>query len=116
MNRAALIAIIFITALISLWMLLAWLGRKSDLGNRTPSQSIKFENNVPQSSPFNNSLCCVYGGNFSISTLHCANWLNVTGTEQPVFRSHVHLMPRRKGDVENPRGGERHIIDGKGEY
>jgi hypothetical protein len=35
---------------------------------------------------------------------------------QTVFHAHVHLIPQRKGDVENPRGGVRHIIDGKGEY
>ena len=35
---------------------------------------------------------------------------------QTVFHCHVHLMPRRKGDVENPRGGVRHIIAGKGFY
>ena len=29
---------------------------------------------------------------------------------QTVFHCHVHLIPRRKGDVENPRGGIRHII------
>jgi ATP adenylyltransferase len=35
---------------------------------------------------------------------------------QTIFHSHVHLIPRRKGDVENPRGGVRHIIAGKGFY
>ena len=35
---------------------------------------------------------------------------------QTVFHAHAHLIPRRKGDVENPRGGVRHIIDGKGQY
>jgi ATP adenylyltransferase len=35
---------------------------------------------------------------------------------QTIFHCHVHLMPRRKGDVENPRGGVRHIIAGKGFY
>ena len=35
---------------------------------------------------------------------------------QTVFHCHVHLIPRRKGDVENPRGGVRHIIAGKGSY
>ena len=35
---------------------------------------------------------------------------------QTVFHAHAHLIPRREGDVENPRGGVRHIIDGKGEY
>lgn len=35
---------------------------------------------------------------------------------QTIFHCHVHLIPRRKGDVENPRGGVRHIIEGKGFY
>ena len=35
---------------------------------------------------------------------------------QTVFHCHVHLIPRRKGDVENPRGGVRHVIAGKGHY
>ena len=35
---------------------------------------------------------------------------------QTIFHCHVHLIPRRKGDVENPRGGVRHIIGGKGFY
>ena len=29
---------------------------------------------------------------------------------------HVHIIPRYKGDVVNPRGGVRHIIPGKGNY
>jgi ATP adenylyltransferase len=35
---------------------------------------------------------------------------------QTIFHCHLHLIPRRKGDVENPRGGVRHIISGKGFY
>ena len=35
---------------------------------------------------------------------------------QTIFHCHVHLIPRRRGDVENPRGGVRHIIAGKGFY
>lgn len=35
---------------------------------------------------------------------------------QTVFHCHIHLIPRRKGDVENPRGGVRHTIPGKGYY
>jgi len=35
---------------------------------------------------------------------------------QTVFHLHIHLIPRRKGDVENPRGGIRHVIPGKGCY
>ena len=29
---------------------------------------------------------------------------------------HIHLIPRYKGDVKNPRGGIRHIIPDKGFY
>jgi len=29
---------------------------------------------------------------------------------------HIHVIPRYKGDVENPRGGIRNIIPGKGDY
>jgi ATP adenylyltransferase len=35
---------------------------------------------------------------------------------QTVFHCHIHLIPRRKGDVLNPRGGIRNIIPGKGDY
>lgn len=35
---------------------------------------------------------------------------------QTVFHCHIHLIPRRSGDVENPRGGVRHLIPGKGHY
>lgn len=35
---------------------------------------------------------------------------------QTIYHCHIHLIPRRKGDVENPRGGVRHLIPGKGYY
>lgn len=35
---------------------------------------------------------------------------------QTIFHCHIHLIPRRDGDVENPRGGVRHLIPGKGTY
>ncbi len=35
---------------------------------------------------------------------------------QTIFHCHIHLIPRRRGDVENPRGGIRHVIPGKGDY
>lgn len=35
---------------------------------------------------------------------------------QTVFHCHVHLIPRRQGDVENPAGGIRHLMPGKGHY
>ncbi len=35
---------------------------------------------------------------------------------QSVFHCHVHLMPRRRGDVAEPKGGVRNVIPGKGPY
>jgi len=35
---------------------------------------------------------------------------------QSVFHVHIHLIPRYKGDVENPQGGVRHVIPKKGHY
>ena len=35
---------------------------------------------------------------------------------QTIMHYHIHLIPRRKEDVENPRGGIRHTIPGKGSY
>jgi ATP adenylyltransferase len=40
------------------------------------------------------------------------NWGETAG--QTVFHCHVHLIPRVKGIVENPRGGIKHLIVGKG--
>lgn len=35
---------------------------------------------------------------------------------QTIPHCHIHLIPRRKGDVDNPIGGMRNIIPGKGNY
>ena len=35
---------------------------------------------------------------------------------QSIFHVHIHLIPRRKGDVENPRGGVRRVIPHKQKY
>ena len=35
---------------------------------------------------------------------------------QTVFHCHIHLVPRRKGDVTDPRGGIRQMIPGQGDY
>ena len=35
---------------------------------------------------------------------------------QSVMWPHVHMIPRRKGDMENPKGGVRHVIPCKGSY
>lgn len=43
--------------------------------------------------------------------------INVGGVAgQTVFHCHVHLIPRRRGDVPNPRGGVRAVIPGKADY
>ena len=35
---------------------------------------------------------------------------------QTVFHFHIHIIPRRKGDTENPRGGIRGVIQEKQKY
>lgn len=35
---------------------------------------------------------------------------------QSIPHCHIHLIPRRVGDVDNPQGGVRHVIPGKGHY
>ena len=35
---------------------------------------------------------------------------------QSIMHCHVHLIPRRKGDVEDPRGGVRGVIPEKQKY
>ena len=35
---------------------------------------------------------------------------------QTVMYPHVHMIPRYTGDVEDPRGGVRHVIPSKGNY
>ena len=35
---------------------------------------------------------------------------------QSIFHVHVHLIPRRNGDVENPRGGVRGVIPHNQKY
>ena len=56
----------------------------------------------------------------------CASDLTVSGFNigvntgadagQTIFHCHVHLIPRRQGDVESPRGGIRNVIPGMGSY
>ena len=36
--------------------------------------------------------------------------------DQTVFHCHLHLIPRRRGDTEDPTGGVRRVIPGKGVY
>ena len=39
-----------------------------------------------------------------------------TDAGQSIFHCHIHLIPRRNGDTENPRGGIRRVISKKGVY
>jgi diadenosine tetraphosphate (Ap4A) HIT family hydrolase len=35
---------------------------------------------------------------------------------QSILHVHIHIIPRYKGDVENPQGGVRHVIPKKAHY
>ena len=35
---------------------------------------------------------------------------------QSIMHCHIHLIPRREGDIENPQGGVRSVIPGKQHY
>lgn len=35
---------------------------------------------------------------------------------QTIGHVHIHLIPRYEGDVENPTGGVRNVIPGRGDY
>jgi len=55
-----------------------------------------------------NSDTSVEGFNFGINSGAVAG--------QTIFHCHIHLIPRRKGDVESPRGGVRGVIPDKQSY
>ena len=42
--------------------------------------------------------------------------LNGSAAGQTVFHCHIHLIPRREGDVENPKGGVRGVIPNMQKY
>ena len=35
---------------------------------------------------------------------------------QSIFHCHIHIIPRRKGDYDNPKGGIRGVIPDKQKY
>ena len=48
------------------------------------------------------------GYNIGINTEECSG--------QTVFHTHIHIIPRYKGDIDNPRGGVRGVIPNKKDY
>ena len=71
---------------------------------------------------FFQTLTCHISVNLSIiEKKHKPNGYNIgmncgESAGQTVFHFHCHLIPRYNGDMENPRGGVRHCINGKGYY
>jgi diadenosine tetraphosphate (Ap4A) HIT family hydrolase len=60
---------------------------------------------------------------FGLKMVQEGNWdgfnigINVgEAAGQTVDWPHIHLIPRRKGDMADPRGGVRHVIPEKGNY
>lgn len=51
----------------------------------------------------------------SVSGFNLGNNIGLSAG-QTVFHVHTHLIPRRDGDVESPRGGVRGVIPGKQAY
>jgi ATP adenylyltransferase len=39
-----------------------------------------------------------------------------TDAGQTIFHAHMHMIPRRESDIDNPAGGIRNVIPGKGKY
>jgi diadenosine tetraphosphate (Ap4A) HIT family hydrolase len=56
-----------------------------------------------------------------LDTEHQPNGYNIginvgSAAGQTVFHLHVHVIPRYDGDMDDPRGGVRHVIPGRGNY
>ena len=52
--------------------------------------------------------CAINGFNVGINVEEAAG--------QTIMHCHIHLIPRRQGDVLDPVGGVRNVIPGKGNY
>jgi len=55
------------------------------------------------------------------STRYNCYWVNIglnngQSAGQTIFHCHIHLISRRDGDVENPRGGVRGVVHSRMNY
>jgi diadenosine tetraphosphate (Ap4A) HIT family hydrolase len=79
---------------------------------------------VPTTEQFSNIIECYKGAyKFGYEGVESGKWdgFNVgqncgVAAGQTVMYPHVHMIPRRIGDMEDPRGGVRHVIPEKGNY
>ena len=79
---------------------------------------------VPTQEEFSNVVECFKAAHkFGYSGVESKQWdgYNVgqnigEAAGQTVMYPHVHMIPRRNGDMEDPRGGVRHVIPERGNY
>ena len=66
-------------------------------------------------------VCTIDAAKAEIELKHSPDGYNIginvgDAAGQTVQHLHVHVIPRYRGDVRDPRGGVRHVIPGKGNY
>ncbi len=79
---------------------------------------------VPTQEKFDNIMACYKAAyKFGYDGMASEKWdgFNVgqncgESAGQTVMYPKIHMIPRRKGDMEDPRGGVRHVIPEKGNY
>lgn len=79
---------------------------------------------VPTHEKFHNIIECYKAAyKFGYDGVDSARWdaFNVgqnvgEAAGQTVMYPHIHMIPRRQGDMDDPRGGVRHVIPSKGNY
>lgn len=79
---------------------------------------------VPTEQKFENIMACYRAAyQFGYSGIEAESWdaFNVgqnvgEAAGQTVMYPHIHMIPRRAGDMADPRGGVRHVIPEQGNY
>jgi superfamily II DNA or RNA helicase/HKD family nuclease/diadenosine tetraphosphate (Ap4A) HIT family hydrolase len=74
----------------------------------TPQERIEITETIEKARTLIASLHAPSGFNIGINVGEVAG--------QTIFHLHAHVIPRYKGDVDDPRGGVRHVIPRKGKY